>query len=127
MMPDTILDVADLQTEIKQQEKVRESIDISMNFHQNYIDISDEHYQAQMRLKQQRAHNLANVWMGMLGKDLKNLYQADRKKIYQEQFKAGASLSLLQIKQLDSEIKKDYFTEIIARDKNTTLKVKQTF
>lgn len=34
---------------------------------------------------------------------------------------------MLQLKQLDSELKRDYFNEIIKRDRNNTLKIEQIF
>ena len=50
-----------------------------------------------------------------------------KKENFMTAIRSGESMSLLKIKQLDSELKRDYFKEILARDKETTERVNKVY
>lgn len=106
-------------SDAKDKIPVEDSFEMQMNLHKNFIDISEEH----RKLRTIRARRMATLWLDVLGKDLKSLVAADKRQIYKEQFRNGASLSLHEMQQLDSASKQDYFNEIIKRDRNTTRKI----
>lgn len=70
----------DGKDEFMDQTQRSDNVHEKLNLHKNFIDISEEH----RRLRTLRAHKMASVWMNVLGKDLKNLVQVDKKKIYRE-------------------------------------------
>ena len=95
----------------------------SLNYHENFKDLS----LANPEIRKQRANKLAKRWLSVVSDHVKSEVLRQKKQLFREAIKSGEPMSLLQIKQMDSELKRDYLKEIMGRDEETNRKVNEVY